>query len=115
MKYFAKIGSNNLVEQVIVVNDNEAPTEQDGINYISNLFGTSDTWKQTYTDGTRKNYASEGDTYDATRDAFIQPKPHDSWVLNETSCQWEAPIPYPTDGKNYHWDDSSNSWIEFIH
>tara|TARA_R100001509_G_scaffold112538_1_gene67944 strand:+ start:198 stop:545 length:348 start_codon:yes stop_codon:yes gene_type:complete len=115
MAYFAKIGSNNLVEQVIVVNDNEAPTEQDGINYINNLFGTSDTWKQTYTDGTRKNYASQGDTYDESRDAFIQPKVHDSWVLNETTCQWEAPIPYPTDGKDYHWDESSNSWIEFIH
>lgn len=60
----------------------------------------------------RKNYAGIGYTYDPVRDAFIPPKPYNSWLLNEDSCLWEAPIAYPTDGKQYTWDESTQNWTE---
>ena len=60
----------------------------------------------------RKNYAGVGFTYDAVRDAFIPPKPYESWLLNEDTCLWEAPTPMPTDGKIYHWDEPTTTWIE---
>lgn len=60
----------------------------------------------------RKNYAGIGFTYDPEKDAFIPPSPFTSWVLNEDSCLWEAPVPYPSDGKHYRWDESSTSWVE---
>ena len=60
----------------------------------------------------RKNYAGIGYTYDETRDAFIPPKPFDSWTLNETSCLWEAPVEYPTDGKMYTWNEDTTNWVE---
>jgi hypothetical protein len=110
MSHFAKV-ENGIVTQVIVA-------EQDVID--SGLFGTG--WVQTSynTHGgqhpedrpLRKNYAGIGYTYDSGRDAFIPPKPFASWVLNEDTCRWEAPVPYPTDGKNYTWDESTISWIE---
>lgn len=62
----------------------------------------------------RKNYAGIGYTYDEFLDAFIPPKPYDSWLLNTDKCLWEAPIPYPTDGKMYEWDESTQSWIEVL-
>lgn len=58
----------------------------------------------------RKNYAGIGYTYDESRDAFIPPKPYDSWTLNETSCLWEAPVAYPTDGERYEWNEETTSW-----
>ena len=58
----------------------------------------------------RKNYAGIGYTYDETRDAFIPPKPYDSWTLNETSCLWEAPVTYPDDGQQYSWNEETTSW-----
>ena len=58
----------------------------------------------------RKNYAGIGYTYDETRDAFISPKPYDSWTLNETSCLWEAPVSYPTDGEQYEWNEETTTW-----
>ena len=60
----------------------------------------------------RKNYAGIGFTYDRTRDAFIPPQPFASWLLNEETCLWDAPMPYPTDGKNYLWDEPTISWVE---
>jgi len=60
----------------------------------------------------RKNYAGIGYTYDAQRDAFIPPKPFESWVLNEQTCLWNAPVPYPADGKFYTWDEATTSWKE---
>jgi hypothetical protein len=60
----------------------------------------------------RKNYAGIGYTYDATRDAFIPPQPFASWTLNEDSCLWEAPVPYPDDDKMYQWDEDTTNWIE---
>ena len=60
----------------------------------------------------RKNYAGIGYSYDATRDAFIPPKPYASWALDEQTCLWNAPVPYPTDGKRYQWDEATTSWVE---
>ena len=60
----------------------------------------------------RKNYAGIGFTYDRTRDAFIPPKPYASWLLNEDSCLWDAPVEYPTDGKHYQWDEATTAWVE---
>lgn len=60
----------------------------------------------------RKNYAGIGFSYDSTRDAFIPPQNYQSWTLNEDSCLWQAPVPMPTDGKNYKWDEPSLSWVE---
>jgi hypothetical protein len=62
----------------------------------------------------RKNYAGIGYTYDKQRDAFIPPKPFESWVLNEDTCKWDSPVPYPTDGKEYRWDENIKNWIEVI-
>jgi len=60
----------------------------------------------------RKNYAGIGYTYDRVRNAFIPPKPWNSWTLNDTSCLWESPVPYPTDGAFYHWDEDTTNWVE---
>ena len=114
MSHFAQIDENNIVTQVIVI-------EQDVVD--TGLFGDPNSWIQTSYNtsggihllgGTplRKNYAGIGYTYDSTRDAFISPKPFNSWVLNEDSCLWEAPTPMPNDGKIYNWDEETTSWIE---
>ena len=60
----------------------------------------------------RKNYAGKGHTYDSVRDAFYQPQPYASWTLNNTTCKWEAPVAFPTDGKIYEWDESTTNWVE---
>ena len=110
MAHFAQV-QNGIVTQVIVA-------EQDVID--SGLFGTG--WIQTsynthggqHPEGRplRKNYAGIGYTYDSQRDAFISPKPFASWLLNESTCQWDAPIPMPIDGKMYKWDETTTSWVE---
>ena len=117
MAHFAKIGTGSIVEKVIVINnavitDNDGnEQEQLGVDFINNLYGTRDVWKQTSYNGTiRKNYAGIGYTYDQTRDAFIPPKPYNSWVLNETTCLWEAPITYPDDGQDYNWNEETQQW-----
>ena len=122
MAHFAKLDENNVVTQVIVVHNNEClvngvESEDVGIAFCQSLFGG--TWKQTSYNGTiRKNYAGIGYTFDSVRDAFISPKPFNSWVLVESTCQWEAPIPMPTDAgtgeppKRYSWDEATVSWKE---
>ena len=123
MAHFAKLDENNIVTQVIVVSNEIATSENAGVTFINNLYKTSDTWKQTSYNtvknthslgGTpfRKNYACVGYTYDASKDAFIPPKPFNSWVLDETTCWWEAPVAYPSDGKEYEWDEDNKQWIE---
>jgi hypothetical protein len=103
MAHFAKL-NNNIVTEVIVA-------EQDFIN--SGVVGDSFLWVQTsYNKNFRKNYASVGSTYDKTRDAFIPPKPYPSWTLVEDTCQWTAPVVYPTDGKVYEWDEDTTNWKE---
>ena len=113
MSHFAEVDSTNTVLRVIVA-------EQDFIN--SGAVGDSAHWIHTSYNtyggvhalgGTplRKNYAGLGYTYDISRDAFIPPKPFASWVLNETTANWEAPVPMPTNGKMYRWDEATVSWV----
>lgn len=116
MAHFAELDSNNVVLRVVVVANADTAsadgTEKEyiGAAFCEKLFGGN--WKQTSFNGSiRKNYAGIGYTYDAQRDAFIAPQPYPSWVLND-ACRWEAPIPMPTDGKVYGWDENSQSWVE---
>ena len=117
MAHFAELDENNVVLRVIVVNNNETidvdgvEKEAIGVAFCEKLLGG--TWKQTsYNGNIRKNYAGIGYTYDAQKDAFIPPKPYNSWVLDENTCRWEAPVPYPQDGKRYLWDEATLTWIE---
>ena len=118
MAHFAKLDENNIVLEVIVV-DNENLQDSNGVEhealgvaFLIDWSGGYPYWKQTSYNGTfRKNYAGIGYTYDSTRDAFISPKPFNSWLLNESTCRWEAPVPEPTDGKMYYWDESTLSWV----
>lgn len=121
MAHFAKLGVGNIVERVAVVSNDVATTEQTGIDFLNNLYNTRDVWKQTSYNtyggvhnlgGTplRKNYAGVGYTYDQVRDAFIPPKPFNSWTLNETTCQWEAPVAKPDDDNIYKWNEENQSW-----
>ena len=114
MAHFAKLGKGNIVERVAVVSNDVATTEQAGIDFLNNLYGTRDVWKQTsYNGNIRKNYASVGFKYDRTRDAFIPPSPYNSWVINETTCLWEAPIPKPNEDTNeirYEWNEDNRAW-----
>jgi hypothetical protein len=111
MAHFAKINNSNIVEKVIVVSNDIATTEQAGVDFINNLYKTNDIWLQTsYNNNIRKNYAGIGFTYDQTRDAFISPKPFNSWLLNENTCRWEAPVVYPSDGQNYKWNETIQNW-----
>jgi hypothetical protein len=111
MAHFAKLGTGNIIERVEVVSNDIATTEQAGVDFLNNLYGTRDVWKQTsYNESIRKNFAGIGYKYDQTRDAFIPPKPFNSWTLNETTCQWEAPVVYPDDGQMYQWNETNQTW-----
>lgn len=108
MAHFAEIDSDNIVVRVLVVPDD---AEDRGQDYLANDLNLGGTWVQTsYNARIRKNYAGIGFKYDAERDAFIPPKPFDSWALNEETCQWEAPVEYPTDGVMYEWDETNGDW-----
>ena len=122
MAHFAKLGKGNKVEQVIVVSNDVATTEQAGVDFINNLYGTNDIWKQTSYNtqkGThklggipfRKNFAGIGFRYDEAKDAFIPPQTFPSWILNEETCLWDAPVPYPDDGNEYKWDETTTNWV----
>ena len=111
MAHFAKLGTGNIIERVEVVSNDIATDEQTGVDFLNNLYGTRDTWKQTsYNGNIRKNFAGIGFSYDQTRDAFIPPKPFDSWILDEDTCLWEAPVAYPDDGQQYTWNESTKQW-----
>jgi|TARA_R110002124_G_scaffold101630_1_gene249250 hypothetical protein len=110
MANFAKLGIGNIVETIEVVSDDIAITEQAGVDFLNNLYNTKDVWKQTFYNDIRKNSASIGYQYDQTKNAFIAPKPYASWILDETTCQWEAPISYPTDGNRYDWNELTKTW-----
>lgn len=117
MAHFAQLDANNVVLQVIVVANkdtadaNGVEKEHIGAAFCERLLGG--TWKQTsYNGNFRKNYAGIGYTYDADRDAFIPPKPYASWVINNDTCQWEAPVPMPSDGNMYTWDEASGTWVQ---
>ena len=121
MAHFAKLGKGNIVERVEVVSNDIATTEQAGVDFLNNLYKTNDIWKMTSYNtfggihklgGTpfRKNFAGIGFKYDQTKDAFIPPQPFNSWVLNEDTCRWEAPVAYPDDGQIYKWNEQTKSW-----
>tara|TARA_A100001015_G_C14990472_1_gene713671 strand:+ start:1046 stop:1405 length:360 start_codon:yes stop_codon:yes gene_type:complete len=116
MSHFAKI-ENNLVTQVIVAEQDFIDTQEGtwvqtsyntrgGVHYQPN----SDIPSDDQSKALRKNYAGIGYTYDSTRDAFIPPQPYNSWVLNETTCLWEATVAYPDDGQNYNWNETNQQW-----
>ena len=108
MAHFAKLGEGNIIEKVEVVSNDIATTEQAGVDFLNNLYGTRDVWKQTsYNGNIRKNFAAIGFKYDDVRDAFIAPQPYPSWTLNETTCLWEAPVTKPDDGQVYFWYETA--------
>ena len=116
MASFAKIGLNNKVIEVLSVHNNElkdsngVEQEVNGIDFLTKLTGWS-IWVQTsYNGNIRKNHAGIGYTYDEDRDAFIPKKPYASWILNEETCQWEAPSAMPDDGEKYVWNESTTTW-----
>jgi len=119
MAYMAQLDDNNTVLRVLSVSNADCPdpapaNEAQGAAFLESL-GLGTNWKQTSFNATfRKNYAGIGYTFDAVRDAFIAPQPYASWILNETTCQWEPPVPYPTDGKNYSWDETTTAWVEIV-
>ena len=108
MSHWAQIDKNNIVTQVLV-----GPNYGDEGEAFFNALGG--TWvKTSYNGNIRKNYAGIGYTYDAARDAFIAPKPFNSWLLDEDTCQWQAPIEHPTDGLMYEWDEELTDWKPII-
>lgn len=117
MAHFAQLDENNVVTQVIVVANSDTADasgvekEHIGAAFCERLFGG--TWKQTsYNGNKRKNYAGIGYTYREDIDAFVPPKPFASWVLNETTARWEAPVAMPDDGGMYSWDEDNQAWVE---
>jgi hypothetical protein len=120
MAHFAKLDENNVVLEVHVVHNNDlldengVEQEQRGIDFLINWSNGYLAWKQTsYNGNFRKNYAGIGYTYDPQRDAFIPPKPFPSWTLNEQTCLWEPPVPYPNDGNLYQWDEPTTNWVSY--
>jgi hypothetical protein len=118
MAHFAKVNTNNVVEEVLVISNDDIQnldfpeSEPIGQQFIQSL-GLEGNWLQTsYNSNFRKNYAGIDFKYDMDRDAFIPPSPFLSWVLNEDTCQWEPPIPYPPNRYNYYWDEDRLSWVE---
>lgn len=117
MAHYAKINENNIVETVIVAEE-DFIQKQEG-KWIQTSYNTrggvhyepdSNTPSSDQSKALRKNYAGIGYTYDETKDAFISPKPFESWILNENTCVWEAPVSYPEDGNDYNWNESTLSW-----
>ena len=115
MAHFAQLNEENLVTQVIVV-ANQDTADQDGVEneaigiaFCQGLLGGN--WKQTsYNGNIRKNYAGVGYKYDETLDAFVPPQPFASWILNEETAQWKAPVDMPTDDKSYAWNEETLTW-----
>jgi len=122
MAHFAQIDSNNLVTQVIVVADSDAPNEAAGIAFCKALLGSDTNWVQTsYNDNIRHRYAGAGMKYDSTNDVFYDQQPYASWTLNTSTWEWEPPVAVPSDSGydddddptilvSYTWDESTTSW-----
>ena len=115
MAHFAKV-LDGIVTQVIVAEPEFFQTFVDSSpgEWIQTSYNTYGGEHKLGGTPLRKNYAGIGFTYDRVRDAFIAPKPYPSWVLNETSCLWEAPIPAPDDGKIYRWEEAATVWVEVV-
>jgi hypothetical protein len=127
MAHFAKLDENNIVINVevvtnsVIIDENDNEVEQLGVDFLNELYGTTDVYKQTsYNGNLRKNYAGMGYVYDEARDAFISPQPYPSWVLNEATCQYEAPIELPSDASRnggdakYQWNEDTQAWDAFV-
>lgn len=135
MGYFVILDENNYVVKVDTINNsvftiNNIENVNKANDFLNSLFNTNNVYLQTsyntrggvhYTNGVpsqdqskafRKNYAGIGYYYDPIRDAFIPPKPYPSWTLNEESCLWDSPVPYPSDGKRYMWNEDILNWEE---
>jgi hypothetical protein len=115
MSYFAKVRDGKVVTVISAEEEffNSFVDDSPG-EWIQTSYHTHGGEHQLGGTPLRKNFAGIGFTYDVNRDAFIPPKQFESWVLNEGTCLWEAPVPYPQDDKNYYWDESSLSWIEYV-
>lgn len=115
MSHFAKV-NNGVVVQVIVAEPDFFQTFVDSSpgEWIQTSYNTYGGQHKLGGTPLRKNYAGIGYTYDHVRDAFIPPKTFPSWLLNEDTCLWEAPMPYPTDGKPYQWDETATAWVEVV-
>lgn len=117
MSHFAQLDENNIVIAVTVASDNDDGNEESmslssGLNLKQTSYNTHGGVHLLGGTPFRKNYAGIGYTYDAVRDAFVPSSPYPSWTLNEDTCLWDAPIPYPTDDKHYMWDEANISWVE---
>jgi len=112
MAHYAFLDENNIVTEVIVgIDETELIEGLDPESWYANFRGQP-CKRTSYNGNIRKNYAGIGFKYDEQRDAFIPPKPYESWVLNEETCRWKAPIPYPADGAEYRWDEETEDWVE---
>jgi hypothetical protein len=115
MAHYAFLDENNIVTEVITGRDEWEVVDQirDWERYYGAIRG-QECKRTSYNGNIRKNFAGIGYTYDWDRDAFIPPKPYPSWILNEDTCRWEAPIPYPNDGVMYSWDEEAGDWIAMV-
>lgn len=119
---FAELNDSNVVLRVIVVSETDAPNEATGITFCKSLFGTDTIWKQSGDIDGRKNQAVIGGTYNSSIDAFVTPKPYNSWILSSSTGQWEPPVDYPADSyqktlqkpasNHYEWNESEQRWDE---
>lgn len=112
MSHFARVTAQGIVEQVIVAEQDFIDTLPDRTSWVQTSYNTHGGVHANGGTPLRKNYAGVGYTYDSVRDAFIPPKPYASWVLNENTCLWDAPVAYPADGKTYNWDENTQQWAE---
>lgn len=111
MAHYAFLDENNIVTEIIVGIDETETIEGLDTETWYGQFRNQTCKRTSYHGNIRKNYAGIGFTYDSERDAFIPPKPFSSWLLNEETCLWDAPIPYPTDGDIYSWDENNQQWV----
>jgi hypothetical protein len=114
MAHYAFLDENNIVTEIIVgIDETELIEGLDPETWYGNFRGQI-CKRTSYNASIRKNYAGIGYNYDEVRDAFIPPKPYPSWIVDEDTCQWEAPIPYPNDGVMYSWDEEAGDWAPIV-
>ena len=115
MAHYAKINSEGIVQQVVVMdNDLEANEGEKGcIDWLQSNVSSDDWIKTSYNDNIRKQYAGIGYSYDSVKDKFISPSPYPSWVLNNND-DWISPTPMPDDGKEYEWHEDTKKWVQVI-
>ena len=118
MAHFTTLDESNIVTRVeginndVILDGDGVEQEQLGKDFLTSLYGAGNYVQTSYNNNFRKNYAGVGHTYDSTRNAFIPPQPYPSWTLNETTCNWEAPVAYPDDGKEYRWNEATTNWVD---